>query len=156
MLLCSEIIPIVTNSDTGARSTTSTAMAGQLLFVVPPFWARSAAGLLLILLLRAGIERNLGPTSARKTRTKINWACSVCCQNIPKSKCSVLCNKYISVLLEDIRTYSITNSTKRWLCSDLRGCSTFVEFRGRWSTMRKVGQGVTQGKYCHWRSSTPT
>ena len=51
------------------------------------------AGLLLILLLRAGIKRNPGPTSAGKTRTKINWACSVCCQNIPKTKCYVQCNK---------------------------------------------------------------
>ena len=51
----------------------------------------------------------------------------------------------ISVLLEDIWASSITNSTKRRLCSYLRGHSTFVEFRGRRSTMRKVWQEVPQG-----------
>ena len=80
----------------GARSTTSTAMAGQPLFIVPLFLGKEQAmpaGLLLILLLRAGIERNPRLTPAGKTRTKIKWAYSVCCQNIPKTKCSVQCNK---------------------------------------------------------------
>ena len=52
----------------------------------------------------------------------------------------------ILVLLEDIRASSISEPTKRWLCSYLRGRSTFVEFRGRQSTMRKVRLGMPHGR----------
>lgn len=51
----------------------------------------------------------------------------------------------IATLLEDVRTTNISARTKRWLRAYLRGRSTFTEYQGRRSKLRKVRQGVPQG-----------
>ena len=48
-------------------------------------------------------------------------------------------------LLEDIYNLELNHNIKRFLTAYLRGRQTFVEFRGKKSSYRKMIQGVPQG-----------
>ena len=49
------------------------------------------------------------------------------------------------LLLQDINALPLNGHIKRFLCAYLRGCQTYVYFRGSNSSFRKVKQGVPQG-----------
>ena len=49
------------------------------------------------------------------------------------------------LLLQDINALPLNGHIKRFLCAYLRGCQTYVYFRGSNSSFRKFKQGVQQG-----------